>query len=103
DDTLAFCARKGWPVVETYTDHNLSASRRNKKGRAAFAQMLADARTGKIDAIVVWRTDRATRRGLKEMGEIIEAAREGGGRVVSATEGIDSTTAAGRIVFAVLA
>jgi site-specific DNA recombinase len=53
------CADRGWTVVETYTDNDVSAYRRKK--RPAYERMLKDAQAGIIDAIVAWHPDRLSR------------------------------------------
>lgn len=104
-DLRAFCAYRGWQVDEEhiYREQDTGASRFSKKLRPEFLRCLDDARSGRINAIVIWKTDRSTRRGIRVMGEIIEAAEMGGGIVASATEGIDTSNPAGELIFGVLA
>jgi site-specific DNA recombinase len=55
-----YVAAQGWRLIELYTDAGLSA----KKGspRPAFERMLADAREGRFDVIVVVKMNRRRRR-----------------------------------------
>lgn len=99
EDCRRYCENRGWDVVEVYVENDVSASRFGTKPRHEFNRCLEDARSGAIDAIVIWKADRSTRRGLREMGEIIDAAQI----VASASEGIDTLNQAGELVFGVLA
>lgn len=102
-DCREWCERQGWTVAEVYRDNDLSASRFASRPRPEFERLLADAATGRIGAIVWWKTDRGTRRGLREVGRALEAADAGGGCIISVAEGIDSRTAAGELMLGITA
>lgn len=92
-----YCERRGWQLVETYEDH-ISGG---KDRRPNLDHLMADARRRKFDVVVVWRFDRFARstshllRALEEFHSL---------RIdfVSVTEAIDTSTAAGKMVFTVL-
>jgi site-specific DNA recombinase len=68
-DCLALCERLGWTAQEAYRDNSVSAF--SGKARPEYQRMLADAREGKITAIVCWSVDRLTRH-PRELEEIID-------------------------------
>lgn len=57
---LARCAERGWTVVATLEDNNLSAWKRGGK-RPAFDALMADVLARRVDVVVVDRLDRLTR------------------------------------------
>lgn len=90
--------RRKWTVVDTYADNKTSAT----KGRGAgteWARMLADVDRGRIDTIVSVHAARLLRR----MVDVVEvSAPTRSVRVVTIRDSIDTATAAGRIMLAVL-
>ena len=58
-DCRALCERRGWTVVEVYTDNDVSAY--SGKPRPNWARLIEDVRAGHIGAIVGWHVDRLTR------------------------------------------
>ena len=59
-DCEAYCRRKGYDIVcSPYVD--VQSGTDSRKERAAFEQMLEDARKGAFDIIVAWRPDRLFR------------------------------------------
>jgi DNA invertase Pin-like site-specific DNA recombinase len=83
-------------VTKTFSD-TMSGSRDDRPG---LAELMAYVREG--DAVVVWKLDRLGRDTLHIL-ETVKALTERGVRLVSTTDGIDSATAAGRMVIGVLA
>ncbi|MDQ6948124.1 MAG: recombinase family protein [Actinomycetota bacterium] len=75
---LADCRRlagdMGWAVAEEYVDNDLSAY--SGKARPAYERMLADLADGARDAVVVYHTDRLTRRPieLEQFVNVLSAA-----------------------------
>ena len=98
DAINALCARHpDWNIVE-YIDQGVSGA---KDSRPALDKMMADARRGKIDRVVVFKFDRFARstahllRALEEFQALhID--------FVSVTEAIDTSTPMGRMTFTVL-
>lgn len=64
--------------------------------RPGFADMCTRIRPG--DTVIVWRLDRLAR-SLKDLIETAERFAEAGVALVSLTEGIDTTTAAGKLFY----
>ena len=60
-DMTARAKRKGWTVTAYLGDNSKSASRFAKKARPDFDRMIADARAGLIDVILVDEISRYTR------------------------------------------
>ena len=56
-DTEAHCERKGLTIVARYQE----VGRGWTKKRPEFQRMLADARAGRFDVIVCWKSDRLSR------------------------------------------
>ncbi len=98
DETAAYAAQRGWTITATYEDKMSGASTK----RPGLAQAMADARRGKYDVLVCWKSDRLFRslsdfvRTVTELGEMSVA-------FASVTEPIDSSTASGRLVANILA
>ena len=63
----AYAARHNWPVVAVYED---VASGQSHK-RPGMAALLADARTGKFDAVLCWKMDRfGNKEARQEIAEV---------------------------------
>jgi len=67
-----------------------------KAGRVGLDEMLKTLREG--DAVVVWRLDRLAR-SMQHLIELMQTFDAAGVQLVSLTEGIDTTTSTGRLVF----
>lgn len=65
---------RGWTVAEEYVDNDISAFA--GKRRPAYERMLEDIEAGQRDAVIVYNTDRLTRRPieLEQFTQICEAA-----------------------------
>ena len=89
---------RGWTAAE-YVDRGVSGA---KDRRPALDQLVADARRRRFDVVVCWRLDRLGRN-LKHLITLLDDLQVLGVGFVSLNEGIDATTAAGRLQMAVLA
>jgi len=89
---------RGWTTVE-YIDRGVSGA---KDRRPSLDKLVADARRRRFDVLIVWRLDRLGRN-LKHLVMLLEDIQEMGVAFVSLGEGIDCTTAAGRLQLHVLA
>ena len=58
DEVRAYCARRGWEVVQEYVDAGISGA---KEHRPALDRLLSDCRKRVVDAVVVYRYDRFAR------------------------------------------
>jgi site-specific DNA recombinase len=70
-DGEALAGRLGWPIVQEYSDIDLSASKYSRKPRQGYVQMLQDLQEGVINAVVVYDQDRLVRQ-PKELEELLE-------------------------------
>ena len=93
-----YAEARGWTVTE-YVDHGVSGA---KDRRPALDRLVADARRRRFDVMVVWRLDRLGRN-LKHLVTLLEDVQQIGVAFVSLGEGIDCTTASGRLQLHILA
>lgn len=81
----AYAEQKGWPIVEYLED----ASGKQGSARPVLAQMLADAKSKKINVVIVWKMDRFGR-SVKDFLANIEALNDAGCRFITTTQPIDT-------------
>ena len=93
-----YAKRRGWAVTKIYAD-KISGL---KSARPALDQLLHDAKRGKFDWAIVWRIDRLGR-SVSHLLEVMETFRALDIRFLSLSESIDTSSAAGMMVFTVLA
>lgn len=91
---------EGWNVVEVIEDRDLSAFNRRVQ-RPGYERAMQLAGEHSIDALIVWKVDRLLRR-ARDMETWIDLC-EDGLRLVSLNDGIDSTTATGRMTMRLFA
>jgi DNA invertase Pin-like site-specific DNA recombinase len=89
--------RRGWEVVETYTDAGISGSK-GRAQRRGLDQMLKDAGRRKFDVVMSWAIDRVGRSLIDLLGTIqhLEAV---GVDLYLDQQSIDTTTPMGKLVF----
>jgi DNA invertase Pin-like site-specific DNA recombinase len=85
--------RRGWEVVQVYTDNDVSATR--SKVRPEYQRMIRDIESGHIQAVVVWAVDRLTRT-PRELEDIIDLADKRGLVFANVGGTIDLGTPEGR-------
>jgi DNA invertase Pin-like site-specific DNA recombinase len=93
-ETTELIARRGWQLVDTFSDHGVSGARDRRPG---LDRMLEAARRGSFDLIVVWRADRLFR-SLRHMVVTLDEFAALGVGFVSVTEPFDTTTPTGRLL-----
>lgn len=94
EDCEAIADRNGWQVVETYED-TASASQRNVQ-RLSYERMRRDFDAGRFNVLICWDLDRLTRQ-PRQLEDWIEAAEDGGLRLVTANGEADLSTDGGRM------
>ncbi len=99
DELRAYCRRRGWEILEEYTDTGYCGAR---ESRPALDRLMADARRRRVDAVLVWRFDRFAR-SLRQLVNALEEFRALGIDFVSLREGVDTSTPNGRLVFGIFA
>src|SRR3984885_12321462 len=93
-----YCQRRGWEVEGEYVDVGISGA---TEKRQELDRLLSDAHRRKFDSIVVWKFDRFAR-SVSHLLRALETFQALGIEFVSLTEGVDTSTPAGKMVFTVL-
>jgi DNA invertase Pin-like site-specific DNA recombinase len=93
-----YCQRRGWEVVEEFTDRISGA----KDRRPALDKLMAACRRRQVDAVVVYRYDRFAR-SLRQLVNALCEFNELGIQFISLHEGVDTSTANGRLIFGIFA
>lgn len=97
---MAYCTAQGWKDVIIYMDDGESGSNMDRPG---LKRMIRHVKEKKIDAVVVLKLDRLSRR-QKDVLYLLEEVFEGNGVVFkSATEPFDTSTPLGKAMIGVLA
>ena len=90
---------KGWQYVRTYEDNGYSG---RTTDRPALQQMLADIASGEVDAIVIYKLDRLSRKQRDTLSIIEEFLLKNNVDLVSLNETLDTTSPWGRAMIGVL-
>ena len=100
-----FCDDQNWPVAEVYIDNNTSAYREGTK-RDEFERLLADVRAdhrvGRRNAIVTWQADRLLRT-VEDASAIVAVAKRYRTVIANVDGALDLSTVDGRKYFYELA
>jgi DNA invertase Pin-like site-specific DNA recombinase len=94
----AYAEQRGWAVTRIYVDKGISGA---QNSRPALDALMADCRRGKIDIVLVSRFDRFAR-SVAHLLSALESFKEMGVEFASLSEQIDTSTAAGKMIFTVL-
>jgi len=95
EDCRAEAELRGWEVVQTYVDNDVSATR--SKVRPQYQRMLSDVASGHINALVVWDIDRLTRT-PRELEDVIDLADKHGLALANVGGEVDLSTSDGRMM-----
>lgn len=98
DALVGYIASRGWELVRLYEDHITGAVRR----RPGLDALMEDASRRRFGALVVWKFDRFAR-SSRHLIEALEYFRGLGIDFISVTEGIDTSTYVGKMVYTVIA
>lgn len=88
-------AAERFTSIQEFIDTGISGSQRH---RPSLDRLLADARKKRFDVVLVWKFDRFAR-SLKHLIDSLEDFAALGIDFVSYTEGVDTTTPSGRLLF----
>lgn len=100
EDCRKLAEARGWTVVDTFEDSDLSAFKR-RVVRPEFERMVRAVQDGNLDVVLAWKLDRLSRR-LRDFARLDEECEAAGARVVTLVDGIDTSTSAGRVVASVM-
>lgn len=100
-DCRALAERHGLTVVELLKDDGRSAYKAGVR-RDGFDAALAAVVAGRAQALIVWKLDRLTRRGIGQAGTVLDTLEASGGYLLACMDGIDTRQSGGRLVVAVL-
>lgn len=95
----AYCAAKGWTLLQTYVDGGYSGGNTD---RPALQEMLSAIRENKIDAVVVYKLDRLSRSQKDTLTLIEDELLTHGTDFVSINENFDTSTPFGRAMIGIL-
>ena len=99
EDCLSLAKARGWQVVGTYTDNDVSAS--SARPRPEFEKMLGHAEAGDLDVVVAWHADRLARK-VTDLERILTLAERTGLRVATVNGDLDLSNDSGRLVARIL-
>jgi len=91
-------AQRGWQLHQVYSDRSSGA----KERRPGLDALMADARRGLFQAVVVFRFDRFAR-SVRQLVLSLEEFRSLGIDFVSQQEALDTSTAMGKAMFTIIA
>ena len=97
-DLRQLAQQRGFEVIGEYTDHGVSGTRVR---RPALDQMMADARMGKFDVVLVWAADRLAR-SVRHFLEVLDELNRLQIEFVSFRENLDTGGALGRAVVIII-
>lgn len=98
-DLRQMVEQRGFEVVEEYIDHGISGARAR---RPALDRMMADARRGRFDIVVVWACDRLAR-SVKHFVEVLSELDHLKVAFLSYREQIDTAGPLGRAIMTIVA
>jgi len=90
--------QRGWVVVQCYSDRTSGA----KESRPGLDALMADARRGRFQAVLVWRFNRFART-VRQLVTALEEFRVLGVDFVSTQEALDTSTPMGKAMFTLVA
>ena len=93
-----FISARGWTLAREYSDTMSGAT----NSRPNLNQLMADARKKRFDAVLVYKFDRFGR-SMQHLVTSLDEFNALGIAFISYSEGIDTTTPSGKMVFGVLA
>jgi len=96
-DLRQMAAQRGFEIVEEYTDRISGV----KAKRPGLDQLMADARRGRFDVVLVWASDRIAR-SVKHFLEVLDEFNRLGVEYASFRENIDTGGALGRAVVVII-
>src|SRR4029453_19222428 len=96
-ELLAVAERRGWQVVQEYSDHGISGAKDRDK-RPAFDRMLKGATRREFDMIAAWSVDRLGR-SLQHLVSFLGEVRAAGVDLYLHQQALNTATPAGKAMF----
>lgn len=90
----------GIEVVKVLQDDGISGY--SGKRRPAFLEAIAGLKSGEFDTIIIWKLDRLSRRGIGQMGEVLDVLEATSSRLIAVMDGIDTQNNSSRMMIALL-
>ena len=90
-----YCQLQGWTVINSYVDPGFSGKDGDRPG---LKRLLADAKLGLFDKVVVFKLDRLARN-LSLLLDMEKVLKSYGITLISMKESVDTSTATGKMVF----
>ena len=97
-DLQQLAAQRGFEVVKTFIDHGISGTRARTPG---LDEMLADARRGRFEVLLIWSCDRIAR-STRHLLEVLDELTRLQIQFVSFREALDTSGALGRAVTVII-
>ena len=97
-DLRQLAAQRGFEIVREYTDHGFSGARAR---RPALDEMMADARRGRFDVVMVWACDRLAR-SVRHFLEVLDELGRLNIEFLSFREQLDTGGPLGRAVVVII-
>lgn len=95
-------AREGWSVEDRHRFQDADISAYTGAPRPGFDDLRRAVEAGEVDVVAVWKLDRAFR-SSSDAHEFLKLCRERRAHFVSASEGIDTSTPYGEVLFSIVA
>ena len=99
-ELLAVAERRGWEVIQEYSDHGISGAKDRDK-RPAFDRMLKSATRREFDMIAAWSVDRLGR-SLQHLVAFLGEVHGAGVDLYLHQQSVDTSTPAGKAMFQML-
>lgn len=99
EDVRRLLETRGWTLAAEFVDNDVSAL--SRKPRPQFSAMMARVDAGEFDVIVARHMDRLLRR-LSELESTLERCQRADVAIVTASDGVDTSTDGGRLVARIL-
>jgi len=96
-ELLGVADRRGWEIVQEYSDHGISGAKGRDK-RPAFDRMLKDATRREFDMIVAWSVDRLGR-SMQHLVAFLGEVHAAGVDLYLHQQALDTTTPAGKAMY----
>jgi site-specific DNA recombinase len=100
-DCRAWAERNGLTVRKVHTDRGRSGYKAVE--RKGFDAALAAVTAGVVGTLIVWKLDRLSRKGIGQVGKVLDGIEKAGGRLVSVVDGLDTSNRSARKAVAMLA